>query len=383
MMFFSVLDQPVSITMSWRINVKWYEEKLDQMKKKKLNHRVFKKSMSDLQTQLTFSEPGEVGVLTGPSRAGKTSLLKLLEREYLESSGRDPKTEYPFVYVEAKNKSQEGKFSSKAFFTDLADILEHPAFSANIENGRHRKQNVERTDRRTTADIMTACERALRHLNTRYLAIDEAQHIQWHGSSVHGRTAILDSFKSFASGANVTLVLSGAYPIVGMLRASNHMVGRSSLVEMPRYAATEEDADDFLGVLDWYSQGVHFGPDVRSLCDWAGYIHEYSLGVVGAIGRWVRMAMAKMVADGSEVLEWKYMDEARRNDGDLASIAAEIRLGEELLNKTPVEDPAIWREVTERQQPALESKKTSRGPRKRRLKPFEIKNRVHTKKFTE
>ena len=369
--------------MSWRTKVEWPERKRDYLRIKKLNHRIYKKALSDLQTELTFSEPGEVVVLTGPSRAGKTSLLKHLVKEYLESSGNDCASEFPFVYVEAKNKSQEGKFSSKAFFTDLAEALQHPAFSANVEDGRHREQNVRRVDRRTTADLMTGCERALRHLDTRYLAIDEAQHIQWHGNSPHVRAAILDSFKSFASSANVTLVLTGAYPIVGMLRSSNHLVGRSSLLEIPRYLATAEDAEDFLSVLDWFSKGVRFERDVSSLCDWAGYIHQHSFGVVGAVGRWLRIAMGKMVADGSDVLAWKYMDEARRNDGDLASIGAEIRLGEELLNKTPVEDPTIWREKAEARNPSPQSEEAPPEGRRRKLKPFEMKNRVYRKKFNK
>ncbi|NEZ02801.1 AAA family ATPase [Wenzhouxiangella sp. XN201] len=363
--------------------MKWYEEKLQQLRTRKLHHRTYKKALSNLQTELTFSEPGEVVVLTGPSRAGKTSVLERLEREYLESSGNDSSIEHPFVYVEAENKAQEGRFSSKAFFSDLAEALNHPAFSAHVEDGRHRAQNVSRTDRRTTADLMTACERALRHLKSRYLAIDEAQHIQWHGSSPRARTAILDSFKSFASNANVTLVLTGAYPIVGMLRASNHMVGRSSLLEMPRYHATPEDADDFMGILDWYSKGIQFERGVGSLIDWAGYIHEHSLGVVGAVGRWLRIAMAKMVSDGSEVLAWKYMDEARRNDGDLASIAAEIRLGEELLNKTPVKEPVVWSEQAKEWGPASQVEEAEPKRKRRKLKPFEIRNRVYKKKFNK
>jgi hypothetical protein len=363
--------------------MKWYEAKRHHMRTRKLHHRNYKKVLSDLQTELTFSEPGEVVVVTGPSRAGKTSVLERLEREYLESSGNDAATEYPFVYVEAENKSQAGKFSSKAFFADMAEALNHPAFSAKVGEGRHREQNVGRIDRRTTADLMTACERALRHLKSRYLAIDEAQHIQWHGSSPHARAAILDSFKSFAASANVTLVLTGAYPIVGMLRASNHMVGRSSLLEMPRYHATPEDAEDFMNILDWYSKGIRFERGVGSLVDWAGYIHEHSLGVVGAVGRWLRMAMAKMVSDGSEVLAWKYMDQARRNDGDLASIAAEIRLGEELLNKTPVEEPVVWSEQAEDFEPATQVEKIEPERKRRNLRPFEIKNRVYKKKFNK
>ena len=363
--------------------MKWYEEKLKQIRTRKLHHRNYRKALSDLQTELTYSDPGEVVVVTGPSRAGKTSVLERLEREYRESSGNDPMTEYPFAYVEAKNRAQEGRFSSKAFFADLAEVLNHPAFSARVDEGKHRTQNVSRIDRRTTADLMTACERALRHLKTRFLAIDEAQHIEWHGSSSRAKTAILDSFKSFAASADVTLVLTGAYPIVGMLRASNHMVGRSSLIEIPRYRAVPEDADEFMNLLEWYSQGIRFEPGVRSLVDWAGYIHEHSLGVVGAVGRWLRSAMAKMESDGSEVLAWKYMDSARRNDGDLATNAAEIGLGEELLSKTPVEEPVVWSQEAAEWEPASQVEEADPEPKGPKLKPFEIKNRNYKKKFNK
>jgi|GEM_PF-5593233 len=91
--------------------MKWHESKLEHMRTRKLHHRAYKRALSDLQTELTFSDPGEVVVLTGPSRMGKTSVLERLEREYLESSGNDSMTEYPFVYVEAKNRANEGRFS--------------------------------------------------------------------------------------------------------------------------------------------------------------------------------------------------------------------------------------------------------------------------------
>jgi len=200
---------------------------------------------------------------------------------------------------------------------------------------------------------------------------------------VRARTAILDSFKSFASSANVTLVLAGAYPIVGMLRASNHMVGRSSLLEMPRYYPTPEDAEEFMNVLDWFSKGIRFERGVGSLVDWAGYIHEHSLGVVGAVGRWLRIAMGKMVRDDSEVLTWKHMDEARRNDADLASIAAEISQGEELLEKTPVEKPVVWSEQVQDREPDSPVEEVDPKPTRRNLKPFEIRNQVYKKKINK
>lgn len=368
--------------------MEWSIEKNIQILNRKLHHRNYKRAISQLQTELTYSDRGEVVTFTGPSRAGKSSILKRLQREYQECSGVDPMTEKPFAYVELKNQAPEGRFNSKSFFAQLLTALDHPAYSAEFDQGRHREVNVARVDRRTTADLMTACERALRHLNSRVLAIDEAQHIEWHGASPHARTAILDSFKGFASGAGVTLVLTGAYPIIRMLRASIHMVGRSSLVELPRYLATEEDADEFMDLLDWYSEGIHFGKGVNSFVDWAEYIHEYSLGVVGLVGRWVRKGMARMDSEGEKKLAWKHMELARRNDGDLQSIAAEIELGDELLEKIPVEEPVCWGKRAAERSPevnAAKKKKTSKKAKKKtsKLKPFEIRNKPFKKKVNK
>lgn len=349
----------------------WARIKKDQILTKKLHHKTYRDALSALQTELAYSDIGEVIVLTGPSRAGKTSLLKRLAREYLDASGGNPMSENPFVYVLALNRAQEGRFSSKAFYADLLRALEHPAYSTSLENALIRKANVDRVDRRNTSDLMAACEHALRHLRTRFLAIDEAQHIEWHGRSAHVRTAILDSFKSFAASAGVTLVLSGAYPIVRMLRSSNHMVGRSSIVELEPYGVTKEGAVEFLKVLEWYSKGITFESGVTSLSDWAEYIYTYSLGVVGAVGRWLRSALAKMEVEGAKALAWRHMDAARRNDGDLKAIAAEIELGAELLSKTPEERPVDWQKIKE-------TEKFKRG-----LKPFEIKNRVYKREIDE
>lgn len=354
-----------------QLHANWAKIKRDQILSKKLHHKTYRDALSALQTELAYSDIGEVVVLTGPSRGGKTSLLKRLAREYLDASGGDPMNENPFVYVLALNRAQEGRFSSKAFYADLLRALEHPAYSTSARNSSIRQANVDRVDRRNTADLMAACEHALRHLRTRFLAIDEAQHIEWHGRSAHVRTAILDSFKSFSASAEVTLVLTGAYPIVRMLRNSNHMVGRSSIVELTPYGATKEDAVEFLKVLEWYSQGIRFESGVTSLSDWADYIYTYSLGVVGAVGRWLRSALARMEVEEATALAWRHMDAARRSDGDIKAIAAEIELGAELLSKISEERPVDWEKVK------------SAEKVKRDLKPFEIRNRVHHKTIDE
>jgi len=345
----------------------WPKAKRDQILSKKLHHKTYRDALSALQTELAYSDVGEVVVLTGPSRGGKTSLLNRLAREYLDASGGDPMLENPFVNVLALNRAEGGRFSTKAFYADLLKRLDHPAYSTSLEQQPARQANVDRINRRNTADLMVACEHALRHLGTRFLAIDEAQHIEWHGKSAHVRTAILDSFKSFAASAGVTLVLTGAYPIIRMLRSSNHLVGRSSVVEIPPYGATEEGALEFLKVLEWYSQGVEFEVGVTSLTDWAEYIHTYSLGVVGAVGRWLRSALARMEAEGAMALGWRHMDAARRSDGDVKAIASEIALGQELLGKSPEDEPVNWDDAKGRRES------------KRELKPFEIRNRAHKK----
>lgn len=349
----------------------WAEEKAIQMKQKKLHHRNYKVAIARLQSELAFCDFGEVVVFTGPSRMGKTSLLERLEREYLDSCGNNLMRERPFVKMQVLNRSNHARFSQKTFFGDLLRVLQHPMLSPEAADEHVRLQNIARIDRRSTADLMLACEYSLRHLKTRFLAIDDAQDIEWHGASPHMQGRILEAFKSFASSARLVLVITGAYPVLRMMRASNHLVGRASTVEMPRYLETKADGAEFLLVLEWFSQGVKFEPGVTSLCDWAEYLYSHSLGVIGSLNRWLRSAFANMNSDGCDVLRWEHVDEARRNDGDLASIAAEIRLGEKLLKKS-----AAGHLI-----PSKSGEKKSRS--KRRLKPFEIENRNFEKRFNK
>lgn len=349
----------------------WAEEKAIQMKEKKLHHRNYKVAIARLQSELAFCDLGEVVVFTGPSRMGKTSLLERLEREYLESSGSNVMKERPFVKLQVQNRSHDARFSLKAFYGDLLRTLQHPMFSPEVDEEHIRLQNIARVDRRSTRDLMLACEHSLRHLRTRFLAIDDAQHIEWHGPSAHVQGRILEAFKSFAASARLVLVVTGAYPVLRMMRASNHLVGRASTVEMPRYLETKADGAEFLKVLEWFSQGVKFEPGVTSLCDWAEYLYLHSLGVIGSLNRWLRSAFANMTAEGCDVLRWEHVDSARRNDEDLASIAAEIRLGEKLLKKSVAAH-------------LMSGKPSEKKPRsKRRLKPFEIENRNFEKRFNK
>lgn len=321
-------------------------------------HRNWQEAVASLFALLTTASPGEVVVVTGPSRCGKTRLIDhvcdlLFPDKSVFSGGK-----MPYVIVDAVNAGPNGSFSTKSFTLRMLEAIKHPFYSINIaELDQISEYKLLRMDRLTEASMRIALERSFILRGVLYLFIDEAQHARYVTKGAMGAHAVLDSWKCFAKSTQVVLVIVGAYPILNILQNSPHMLGRKHQVHLPRYYPTEKDLEEFVAIIDAYGAKLHKVGLTVNLKNYTKLLYSGSLGCIGLLRAWLMRAYACSQAYDSNITE-KILLDTKLPESDLHEIAAEIEHGELILNgnKTIL---------------AAHSYRLSCGSKTKRQKPFQ------------
>ena len=188
----------------------------------KIPHRNWLESSNELFALMNAVLPGEVIVVVGPSRAGKSRLIEYMCSLVSRAQEHEEKGLMPCVVVEVANCGQNGTFSTKNLAVRMLEKLKHPLFGIadDLTQEAKRLQLISRTP---GASLQLSAEIALRARGTRFLFLDEAQHVSYAKNSERGASAIMNSWKCLARSANVVLIIVGAYPILSVLHDSPHM----------------------------------------------------------------------------------------------------------------------------------------------------------------
>jgi len=309
----------------------WMLHAINKIKTEQLSHRNWKFALSESISTLIASSSGEVLSITGPSRVGKTRLVKELSILLVGEKETIDDGLIPVVYVLATNSVKNNFFDSKDFVIRALEAIKHPFYGVNAANDPWGVERYRKLDKISEANLRRALETAIENRKTLYLVIDEVQHILRCYGGIAAASAFLNSLKSLAQQTNIILVLVGAYPILEALRLSPHMLGREHLVHFPRYSVKHDDLIVFNQILLFYSNYVHLPIGVGSLCDWNEYLFNGSLGCIGLLEKWLRTALANVIASGDTVLELKHLERTIKSDDKLYRIEEEILDGEKLL----------------------------------------------------
>lgn len=322
----------------------------------KIDHRKWQEAATSLFAFLTAASPGEVVVVVGPSRCGKTRLIShVCNLLFPERSGFSA-GKMPYVIVDAVNAGKNGSFSTKSFMLRMLMEIEHPFYSVGISGfDEIDEYKLSRIDRTTEGSMRIALERAFIIRGVLYLFIDEAQHAKYVTKDVMGAHAVLDSWKCFAKSTQIILVIVGAYPILEILQNSRHILGRKHQVHLPRYYATEEDLEEFIGIIDVYRIKLHQLGLTTDLVSCTKLLYDGSLGCIGLLRAWLMRAYAHSQAYGCGITK-KLLLETKLPESDLREIATEIENGELILNGRPS---------------TTRSAKASSGPKVKKQKAFQ------------
>ncbi|WP_455387577.1 AAA family ATPase [Petrachloros mirabilis] len=354
----------------------WARQSSQQIHTLRINHRNWKQATSETFAALSFAVPGEVIAITGPSRAGKTRLIETMEEMLAPPQPLLAPGIMPVVSVLATNCSVRGTFSTKSFTLRALRALNHPFFS-NGEHGGNWDLNILRKLERIPEHVLRqAWEEALVARKTRYLFIDEAQHVARANSGLKEAAAILDSWKCLGQATNIVIVLVGAYPLLTVLKQSPHLLGRKTQIHLPRYRADIDDLQEFSTILLAYSEKLVLPRSVPSLRQWEPLLYKETFGCIGLLEKWLRRALTLVHANGEEVLQKKHLLATRMAAADLKEIAKEIEAGEKHLREHMDLLPDDLDDSAEEPQHDLEPpKKEAKEKPKKKPKPFQAKPR--------
>lgn len=181
---------------------------------------------------------GTMVLVVGPSRVGKTTLIKLLEQELIARAGermRRLPAHRPFVSISATGPGS-GRFDWIDYYTAVLRQVNNPFLK--------RKPSAIRV-----RDLREAMEEALIQHQPYAVIVDEAHHL---AKAASGRTLQdqLDHLKDLENRIGVCHVLVGTYEMRRFRMVTPQLAGRSVDVHFRRYDATKkEEREEFRSVL--------------------------------------------------------------------------------------------------------------------------------------
>lgn len=327
----------------------------------KISHRNWEESIHLLFVLLTTVSPGEVIVLTGPSRSGKSRLIRfVLDMMFPDPTSFDAGKK-PYVYVRASNTGPNGTFSTKDFADRILKALDHPFYGSSHEDPdeiaafKDKKHNL-----LTESRMWSALEKGFIKREVMYFVIDEGHHARYVTKNAMGSFAVLDSWKCFAENTNSVLVLVAAYPILDILQNSPHLLGRKYQVHLQRYHETEADLKEFMGIVMAYELALNQQGISGSVTPYFKDLYSGSFGCIGLLRKWILNLYAIAKSSHQEINK-NLIERSRPSISELNEIWNEIEFGEKMLESERLSNP----------QKAKPSAKTDPKPKPKQKKPFQ------------
>ena len=343
--------------------MEWVNQAISNIMRQKIAHRNWCHALARAFAMMNACAPGEVIYITGPSRAGKSRLIKELSRIMKNPEHDD--MYMPCFTVMAANCSTRGSFSTKAFTIRSLEAIKHPIYGTELGNDDWSVERLRLLEKTSEGVLRLALESAIINRRCKYMFIDEAQHLMYATRGMHSAAAILDSWKCLAQSVGIILILVGAYPLLNVLKQSPHLLGRKHEVHIPRYRETRDDILAFKEIIEFYDRIIHDHFGQSNFRDWDEYLFHGSFGCIGLLQSWLRAALAIADATEAERLTKEHLMEAKLSPSDSRIIEEEILEGEAIMNKAEEESANnSIRKVYKSARPGKKGKK-------RRKKPFQ------------
>lgn len=292
---------------------------IDRLKALRLSHARFDLAYRRAYSQAALSVPSQLIVICGPTRVGKTTLGRRLSAELVATKeGSNDGGTIPLIRIEAATTNQ-GKFSTKHFTLRMLEELCDPISTIGDSISLRRNQSE--------THLRLQLERCLRYRKTKFILVDEAQHLLRTTSQL--RTGeVIDTLKCLANVADLTVILIGGYELLDACIKSSHLNGRLTIVDFPPYGSDAESTEEFDRILVTLQELVRCKHGL--LMQHREALYEGSLGCVGLLMGWLMKALAEMKAHSQRELQFCHF-QATRFAIQNQAIADEIALGSSLL----------------------------------------------------
>jgi AAA domain len=238
----------------------------------------------------SIRRPGTMVLVIGPSRVGKTTLIRLLE-EHLLARGRalmasDPSF-IPFASILAAGQGTN-RFEWGEYYRAVLRALHDPFVDGKIARIR-------------TKELREAMETALLERKPLAIIVDEAHHLAESamGSRLQSQ---LNHLKHFENATGVSHILVGTYEMRPFRKVNAQLACRSVDVHFPRYDATiEQDAQVFQSVV-WALQRHLPVEKEPPLIDHWEFLYARSIGCIGLLKMHLNRALNLALAEKTKTV---------------------------------------------------------------------------------
>ncbi len=234
--------------------------------------------------------PGTMVLIIGPSRVGKTTLIRLLEERLTSMNKAHMQASpsfIPFASVLAAGPGTN-RFEWAEYYRAVLRALHDPFVDGKVARIR-------------TRELREAMETALIERRPLAVIVDEAHHLAEaaRGSRLQSQ---LNHLKHFENATGVSHILVGTYEMRPFRRVNAQLACRSVDVHFSRYdAANEEDAQVFRSVL-WALQRQLPVPQEPHLVEHWEFLYARSIGCVGLVKLHLNRALNVALTEGARTV---------------------------------------------------------------------------------
>ena len=229
-------------------------------------------------------------VVIGPSRVGKTTLIRLLEERllsYAEAAMQADPRFMPFASITAAGPDT-GRFDWRHYYQAVLRSLQDPFIDG-------------KTARIPARERREAMETALIERKPLAIIVDEAHHL---AKAASGRRLQdqLDHLKYFENLTDVSHILVGTYEMRPFRKVNAQLACRSVDVHFPRYdAAKEDDAQMFRSVLWALQRQIPIEQEPQLVEQWE-FLYARSVGCIGLLKLHLNRAFHLALTEGSKTV---------------------------------------------------------------------------------
>ncbi len=229
--------------------------------------------------------PGTMVLVIGPSRVGKTTLIRLLEERLLANSRTHmlaDRSFMPFASITASGPDS-GRFEWAEYYRAVLRALHDPFVDGKVARIR-------------TRELREAMEMALVRRKPLAVIVDEAHHLASAASGSRLQSQ-LNHLKHFENATGVSHILVGTYEMRPFRRVNAQLACRSVDVHFPRYDATiEQEAQIFKSVVWALQRQLPVEQEPHLVEQWE-FLYARSIGCVGLLKMHLNRALNLALAE--------------------------------------------------------------------------------------
>jgi DNA polymerase III delta prime subunit len=313
------------------------QERFHYFKNKVLGHDRLLAVHGQLERAFLYPPGDSLILIYGPTGVGKTTLRMRIEQALLkiemEAMLKDPGY-LPFVSMEAIAASRSYDWREHLIRTLKA--ANEPLISNKINPEAHKQsqgRNLVRNNKDTEMVLRRSLESCLHQRRTKYVIIDEAQHLKRVGS---GSKYVfqMDTIKSLAETTGAIHILFGTYELLELTGLSAQLCRRSTYVHFSRYSNHDDDDQiAFASMLESFQRHLPLAqsPDLLSYED---YLYEKTFGCIGVLKTLLNDALSMALSSEDEIMTKEMLEKSAPPLRDLVQMSREIADGERILRET-------------------------------------------------